>query len=68
MPRYRSLCEPRMPNTSHVYVAAKKVTLHAPSTSDTRFQCIKKERGLVYVVQAVAEQSTSSSMRIQCDK
>ncbi len=68
MPRYRSLCEPHMPDPVRTYVAAKEITQHAPPTSDTQFQCIERERGLVRIVQAVAEQSTSSSTCVQCDE
>ncbi len=45
-----------------MYVAAEEATQYAPPTSDMQFQHTEKERGLVHVVQAVAEQSTSSSM------
>ncbi len=56
MPRYRSLCEPCMPDPTQVYVTAEEITQHTPPTSDTQFQCIERERGLLHIVQAIAEQ------------
>ncbi len=56
MPKYHSLCESHMLDPSQMYVAAEKMTQHTLPTSDMQFQCEERERGLVHIVQAVAEQ------------